>query len=240
MDLQPNHLKEWHLTEWLSQHIELSSFQVDVLPGDASFRRYFRLVQPERSLIAMDASREYKSCIPFIAIANALRKAGVHTPEIFASDLSRGFLLISDLGNRLYLNELNSENATILYTTALDTLIQIQHCREVTDWTLPVFTGEFMQQELKLFTEWFLEKHLSLNLNTETQNNLMLLPHHEVGVLDFQDAFMGPITYDLVSLLRDCYISWPKQEVTQWVNYYWEKLNLTGISFEQFLYWFDF
>jgi aminoglycoside/choline kinase family phosphotransferase len=255
------------LTAWLTEHCQLTSYKIDPMPGDASFRRYYRVHCQAQSFIAMDAATEKQTCVPFVAIAQALRRCALQTPNIIASDFNQGFLLLSDFGQRLYLNELNSANATEHYTRALDVLSVIQQCREVDGWALKSFTAEFMRNELNLFVEWFLIQYWALELSDATRDmltkcfdflaesaasqpyvfmhrdyhsaNLMILPNQQVGILDFQDAFIGPVTYDLVSLLRDCYIDWPNELVTEWVRYYWVALALPHVRFETFLRWFD-
>lgn len=252
--------------QWLSGPCQLAAYQLDPLPGDASFRRYARVHHAGKTYMAMDASTEKQSCIPFVAIAQSLRKHGLSAPEILASDLTQGFLLLTDFGDRLYLNELNITNAIVHYQRALDALLRMQDC-QIENWTLKPFTAEFMQNELQLFKEWFLEKYLKLNLTQSTHNmldnsfyrlaenaaaqpyvfmhrdyhsaNLMILPENQVGILDFQDAFIGPITYDLVSLLRDCYIDWPENIVNQLVTYFWEKNKLSNMGLDEFIRQFD-
>jgi aminoglycoside/choline kinase family phosphotransferase len=236
------------------------------LAGDASFRRYFRISQPAGSYIAMDAPPEKENCVPFVAISRALRSHGLLTPEIIAEDLSQGFLLLSDFGDRLLLNELSVVNAEMLYTQALDALAVLQSCSSVIGWEIPPFTAEFMYKELKLFQEWYLKQHLAIDLSAATESmldqlflflaetaasqpqvfmhrdyhsaNLMVLPNDQIGILDFQDAFIGPVTYDLVSLLRDCYIAWPEEQVTKLALKYRDQLNL-AVSDYEFLRWFD-
>ena len=253
-----------NIKQWLTQ--QLTSYQWDPLPGDASFRQYYRVLHADRTYIAMDASHEKQSCIPFAAIAQSLRKQGLNTPDIFASDFTQGFLLLADFGNRLYLNELNMTNMLSHYHHALDALHIMQPCK-IDGWILKPFTKEFMRNELNLFKEWFLEKHLALTLTHSMNNmldasfdflsnsaasqpyvfmhrdyhsaNLMILPNDQVGILDFQDAFIGPVTYDLVSLLRDCYITWPEETVHQLVMSFFEKIKLPNVSAEAFLCWFD-
>ncbi len=255
------------LQHWLAS-CHLTEYEVDALPSDASFRRYFRLRRGEQSYIVMDASSERTSCLPFVAIANALRAHQLHTPDIIASDFLAGFLLISDFGDRLFLHQLNHANKTERYTLAIDALILLQRCQEVSGWPLPVFTEQFMRDELRLFQDWFLTKQMGWVPSTTLQHqlnrvfdylaasaakqprvfmhrdyhsaNLMLLPDETLGILDFQDAFMGPITYDLVSLLRDCYIDWPDQFVDENVKTFWQRLELPSVSLEEFRVWFDF
>lgn len=259
--------RQLSLTEWLNNNVNLPPFQLKPLAGDASFRRYFRVELQNGSYIAMDAPPPRENCVPFIAIAKGLRDLGLNTPTIFAKDVARGFLLISDFGDKLFLKELTATNAEALYDCAIDALDVLRSCQVIQDWKLPYFSADFMRQELELFKEWFLLKHLNLNLSSSLEiqlsqcfdfiantsanqsysfmhrdyhsANLMILPHHQVGILDFQDAFVGPVTYDLVSLLRDCYIAWPDELVNKLVIRYFEKINLSNISQEQFLSWFE-
>jgi aminoglycoside/choline kinase family phosphotransferase len=256
------------LDQWLKTHCQLPAFKLTAMAGDASFRRYFRVTAGQGQYVAMDAPPERENnCRPFIAIAESLRRQGLLTPEVIACDVTAGFLLLTDLGDRLYLNELTTANVELLYTTALDALAILQNC-SVQNWTIPPFTVEFMYQELQLSKEWFLVKHLGLALNTQTEKmladffqflaesagkqpqvlmhrdyhsaNLMVLPDNQVGILDFQDAFMGPVTYDLASLLRDCYIAWPDRLVKKWVLQYKEKIPaLAKVSDVEFIRWFD-
>jgi hypothetical protein len=254
------------LHKWLAETCGLESPAFQALAGDASFRRYFRVRQPAGSYIVMDAPPEKENCQPFVAISRALRSHGLLTPEIIAADLAQGFLLLTDFGDGLLLNKLKPNNAEQLYTRTLEVLARLQNCSTVTDWQVKPFTADFMYQELKLFSEWFLKNHLALDLSANTENmlerlfsflaetaanqpqvfmhrdyhsaNLMVLPNDQIGVLDFQDAFIGPVTYDLVSLLRDCYIAWPEDLVTQLALQYRDKLNL-AVSDEEFMRWFD-
>jgi aminoglycoside/choline kinase family phosphotransferase len=254
------------LRNWLTERCQLSEFSLEVMSGDASFRHYFRLHHANGSYVVMDARQEREKCLPYIAIANALRTQGLQTPEIIASDVAHGFLLISDFGDQLLLKELNNNNAEILYTRTLYELAIIQSCRAVPGWTLPLFTIQLMRQELEWFKEWFLQKHLGLFLSTATEKalnicfdflaemtanqpyvfmhrdyhsaNLMVLQQNKIGILDFQDAFMGPVTYDVVSLLRDCYKDFPETLVTQLALQYRDQLQLP-VSNQEFLHWFD-
>jgi aminoglycoside/choline kinase family phosphotransferase len=258
------------LQKWLKQQCGLVDYQLTRLAGDASFRVYFRLTTPQRSYVVMDASAEQKSCLPFVAIAQALRSLGLMTPEIIASDLTSGFLLLTDFGDQLYLKELNSDNAEKLYSVALDALSVLSTCEKVSGWTIPNFTAAFMRQEMEWFKQWFLVSYLALTeqeANTldpffdELTNdiaqqpyvfmhrdyhsaNLMVLPSNQVGILDFQDAFYGPVTYDLASLLRDCYIAWPEPLVTQLALSYLQRLqekhHLLQVNQAEFLRWFDY
>ena len=176
------------------------------------------------------------------------------------------FLLITDFGDNQFLRVLNPKNAEQLYLSALASLKKLKNCSKVEGWSIPHFTADFMYQELLLFQEWFLEKYLQLSLSEETiqllskdfsllaascanqpqffmhrdyhSANLMWLPDDKVGILDFQDAFIGPVTYDLVSLLRDCYIDWPDNFVNQLALDYLQSLQL-GVRDAELLRWFD-
>lgn len=259
--------RQHDLEKWLKETCQLRNYQLQPMLGDASFRRYFRIRCTTGSYVVMDAFLERKSCLPYVAIANALRAMGLCTPEIIASDMQNGFLLLTDFGEQLFLTELNKQNVEKLYSNALAALAILRNCREVAGWKVPFFTADFMRQELQLFQEWFLQKHLRLTLSTTTKKmlatcfdfladcamrqpqvfmhrdyhsaNLLVLPQHQVGILDFQDAFLGPLTYDLVSLLRDCYIAWPEDLVIKLVLHYRERLTDLNVSSEEFLYWFD-
>ncbi len=265
MDLIDN--RQHELNQWLLTECQLPLFQLHSLPGDASFRRYFRVQLENKSYIAMDAPPGTENCLPFVAIAKALRALNLRTPEIIASDIKRGFLLITDFGDFLFLKELNSDNAEKLYSKALDALVILQSCRKVEGWHLPLFTANFMRQELELFKQWFLQKHLNINLSISEESaisicfdflaqhaalqpqvfmhrdyhsaNLMVLPNNEIGILDFQDAFIGPVTYDLVSLLRDCYIAWPDELINKLVLHYWEQIRMPNVSADEFMMGFD-
>ena len=254
------------LSGWLKKNNNLIEPSLHLLAGDASFRRYFRIYQPAGSFIAMDAPPEKENCVPYVAIARALRSHGLLTPDIIAEDVPQGFLLLTDFGDRLLLNELNADNVEVLYIQALNALAVLQSCPEVTGWQVPPFTIDFMHKELKLFQEWYLKNYLSLALSAATEKmldelflflaqtaasqpqvfmhrdyhsaNLMVLPNNQIGILDFQDAFIGPVTYDLVSLLRDCYVAWPIKQISQLALHYRDQLHL-AVSDAEFLRWFD-
>lgn len=254
------------LQKWLNDSCFLKEIVLQTMPGDASFRRYFRVLHADKTYVAMDAPSEQEDSRPFIAISKALTHLGLHTPHVIQSDLTQGFLLLTDLGQYQLLKELNSGNAELLYQKALNALATLQGCQKVTDWEIPFFTADIMRKELLLFQNWFLETYLKLNLSDATQKmlnntfdilvaslikqplvfmhrdyhsaNLMILPQQEIGILDFQDAFRGPITYDLVSLLRDCYIAWPDELIRKLVLHYHQQLNVT-VSLDEFNEWFD-
>lgn len=258
------------LEKWLQTHID-AEYTMHPLVADASMRRYYRIITAEQRIIAMDAPPEHENCHAFVAIANALRQVGVQTPRVLAEDVSQGFLLLSDFGDRTYLSSLKLNNAKELYLPALMALSQMQAVHEIPGHTLKPFTREFMLQEWQWHKDWFLKQFLKCSYQgveptldaclehvVETiaaqpyvfmhrdyhSANLMVLPDGQVGVLDFQDAFIGPVTYDVVSLLRDCYIAWPDQLVIELVAEYYVMLRQQGLlantSLEEFITWFDY
>lgn len=241
--------------------------------GDASFRRYFRFSAAGATLIAMDAPPQQEDCTPFLQVQGLLQRAGVTVPGVLAADLEDGFLLLTDLGRENYLEALTGDNADALYGDALDSLARAQRAlggdaRE----TLPPYDEALLRREMDLFRDWLLARHLGLSLTGREQRvweddcdalvaaalgqprgfvhrdyhsrNLMHLPDGaNPGVLDFQDAVCGPITYDLVSLLRDCYIAWPESRVRTWALEFLERPGIAEAagqpSPEQWLRWFD-
>ncbi len=258
------------LTQWLEIQLKTADFNLNPLPVDASFRRYFRLTLPTKSLIAMDAPPNKEDSRPFVILAKLFHQHGLYVPEIVAANLEEGFLLLSDLGDDLFYRILNPLNADSVYRSAIDALLKIQTCQSQADWQFKSF-ADLLPQELLNFREWFLLQHLQLDLtcreesllqqtfthlfdNASTQpqvcthrdyhsRNLLLLPEEKTGILDFQDAVWGPISYDLVSLLRDCYIAWPKTQVIEWVKVYQQQAYaqhiLTHNNLDEFIRWFD-
>lgn len=261
------HDRENALKEWLTNTLNSSAFILHPLTGDASFRKYYRVQYNGMGQIVMDAPPEKGSLSSFIGISQILTKAEVLTPEIFAQDLQQGFLLLSDFGDKLLLDCLNKTTCDTYYDTAINVLLKIQQCSIDTPM-LPSFDQKFMHQEMNLCSEWFFKNYLSLKLSdTEQQlfndtikhiaselalqpqvfihrdyhsRNLMITNKQQMAVLDFQDAMQGPVTYDLVSLLKDCYISWPRTKVLEWVELYYRKCpHLSGYSLKEFIYAFD-
>lgn len=263
--------REQNRHSWLQQELSGRRFKVDLVSGDASFRSYFRVSQPQQpDLILMDAPPEHENNQAYIHVAQMLKAVNVAVPELYAQDLKQGFLLISDLGDEQYADHLNPETAEHLYADAMDVLFRIQthDFPDITD--LPAYDRPLLERELGIFTEWFLGAYLGLEASTIQipavrqcfevlvnnalaqdrvfvhrdyhSRNLMLLENNNPGVLDFQDAVYGPVTYDLVSLLRDCYISWPQEQVETWVQAYWQRLresSVVSVEWEQFKTWFD-
>ncbi len=266
MDIRQDQLYRW-ITETLRWPLQ----SIDLLAADASFRRYFRICLPDKTLVAMDAPPEKEAIHHFIAVDQAFRQEGLLVPEIIAEDPTNGFLIISDLGDDLLLRILTQDNARTIYHLAIDQLLVIHQVKTVPSWSLPQFNQHFMEKEMDNFMDWFLGRYLQLPLTQKEENclqdafqflmdsaleqpqvcthldyhsrNLTLMPNHRIGILDFQDAHWGPITYDVVSLLRDCYIQWPDNLVHDLLKYYFDKakkLKLTGTAtWEQFQRWFD-
>jgi aminoglycoside/choline kinase family phosphotransferase len=247
----------------------VADFELEPASSDASFRRYWRARQPSGSLIAMDAPPEQEDCGRFVRIAGQWRSVGLNTPEVLAQDLERGFLLLGDLGQQLYLDALDSDTVERLYADALAALMVIQACGPTAG--LPDYDGPFLLRELNIFREWLLERHLgvvpsaaeSVMLDAAFEcliasalaqprvcvhrdyhsRNLMVVPGHNPGILDFQDAVLGPVTYDLASLLRDCYVAWPRHRVEEWAMGYYQLAVQSGVLGSEherpFLSWFD-
>ena len=223
----------------------------------------------ESSLVVMDAPPELEPCNDFVKIAGQLAGAGLHAPVIVEKDLARGFLLLEDLGEQDYLGQLSRGSADQLYGDALGALLQMQ---QLSTQGLPEFDQPMISRELALFRDWYLQRHLGLNpeqvdfclapLSDLLINNAMAQPqvwvHRDYhsrnlmvceqlnpGIIDFQDAVAGPITYDLVSLLKDCYIRWPRPQVVDWLAGYFDDLKQQSFysgqlpEFELFLRWFD-
>ncbi len=246
--------RETALNKWLKTILGETPFTITPLAGDASFRRYFRLHTDGQVRVIMDAPPNKEPLAPFIQIAHLLAQHGVHTPAIHAMDETQGFLLLEDLGDALLLNDLSAAHVDRLYTMAMKTLLDIQKVptSAAPDHApLPSFDKPFMLGELSLFCEWFLNAHLGIVLNadetqlihttfewlaTEISNQPQVFIHRDyhsrnlivledtLGVIDFQDAMSGPYTYDLVSLLKDCYIQWPRQQVMHWAAYFHQHL----------------
>lgn len=249
---------------WLSTELKFNNFTLQSASADASFRRYFRIIKDQQTWVAMDAPPEKENCESFIKIARALEDNKIQAPHIYHFNKKEGYLLLSDLGSQSYLDKLNNESADDLYNDAINTLIKMQ----TIDTELPLYNNDLLQLEMSLFNDWYLTKNLHLELNDtqkktlsqcydvlsdnalqQTQifvhrdyhsRNLMVTLKNNPGVIDFQDAVSGPITYDLVSLLKDCYIAWPRQKIEQWVHYFIESNSLcTDVDSQQFIKWFD-
>lgn len=263
-------LREQELQRWLVETCGLDGCRLEPASEDASFRRYYRVFLPDGTTrIAMDAPPEREDCRPFVEVARRLREPGVHVPEIHAQDLEQGFLLLEDLGDQSYLQALDEETVERLYGDALGALMTMQACVSAED--MPPYDRELLMEEMELFRHWLLEEHLSMALTGADEamldeafalladsaleqpqvfvhrdyhsRNLMAGVSPNPGVLDFQDAVRGPVTYDLVSLLRDCYIRWPDQQVEEWAWGHFQLAVQSGVLREEdekrFMRWFD-
>lgn len=277
-DLRALRLRQW-AEAILAENLGLSADPVDsfmfaALAGDASFRRYFRLGLRQQSWVLMDAPPDKEDSRPFVAVAAAFARLGIRVPQLMAIDLEQGFLLLEDLGDRLYLGELMSasrDQVDRLYQAAFEPLLRLQSVTELPGCTLPRYDRTLLLNELRLFDQWFIAELLQIELTPADQamlqqlydaliesaleqpqrpvhrdyhsRNLLLCRDNSPGVIDFQDAVIGPITYDLVSLLKDCYLLWPQPQVTCWVEQYYQAAQaaalLPAITLEQFHGWFD-
>ena len=255
------------LNHWLDQ-LGYRDYRLSPASEDASFRSYLRLETAAESLIIMDAPPEKEPCEQFIAVARKLRDAGLSAPEIIAQNPAEGFLVLTDFGGNDYLSQLSPESEGSLYGDALAALLLMQTRIDAAD--LPLYDAALLNREMDLFHDWFLGKLLGVSLDPEQQanwqsikqvlvenalaqpqvfvhrdyhsRNLMELETGNPGILDFQDAVKGPFTYDLVSLLRDCYIDWPPIRVDQLALDYYElaRVNdLVGVKAAQFIRWFN-
>ncbi|MER2101070.1 MAG: phosphotransferase [Pseudomonas atacamensis] len=232
--------------------------------SDASFRRYFRWEGDGRSFVVMDAPPPQENCKPFVDIAFLLAKSGINVPKIYAEDLDRGFLLLNDLGNKTYLDVIDGENADALFHDALQALLAFQQLPMVAP--LPSYDVALLRRELELFPEWYVKRELGVEFDAAQQQqwqhisellidsalaqpkvlvhrdymprNLMLSEPNP-GVLDFQDAVYGPVTYDVTCLFKDAFLSWPEERVRGWLESYWQQASALDIpvqaDFEDFL-----
>lgn len=260
------------ITAWLQADPAFAAVVIRPASADASFRRYFRASSADASYIVMDAPPDKEDMAPFLKVAARLLEMGLNVPQVLAADVERGFYLLSDLGDEHYLQALNAETAPRLYGDALGALLVIQ-AQGPQAGELPAYDRPMLLREMELFRDWLVAKHLGLSLDAAQSamldrcfdllagsalaqpqvcvhrdyhsRNLMVTPRHNPGILDFQDAVIGPLTYDLVSLLRDCYIAWPRAQVEDWALGYYTLAVQSGVlrphqaSEQQFLQWFD-
>ena len=255
-DSRLNTLRNWLKALQASWQLDLDSLAP--ASADASFRRYFRIESKNPNfdtLIVMDAPPQHEPLDAFIKVDLLLSDAGLNVPKILEQNIAEGFLLLNDLGTKTYLAELNHETADHLYQDATHALVQMQLASKPD--VLPNYDQALLQRELDLFPEWYLNKHLNVQLGVLQQTqlkqcfqliiennlaqakvyvhrdyhsrNLMVTELNNPGVIDFQDAVYGPITYDASSLWRDAYIAWPEERVIDWVIKFWEAGRKVGL-----------
>lgn len=264
--------RQLNLKAWCEAQTGTAQPQLEVVSGDASFRRYFRATDGRQSLIAVDCPPDKEDMAPFIAVAAAYKEAGVNVPAIIAVDQQQGYMLQSDFGQILLLSKLHPRNARQYYSQALDILPDIMRVTETQFGPLPAYDEALLMRELALFKDWLVNTHLALEWTDEDDNiwsrfcqlmvsnalqqpqvgvhrdyhsrNIMVLGDEQLGIIDFQDAVLGPVTYDAVSLLRDCYIEWPADMVSELAlrlrTQLIEKQQLAEtVDEQQWLRWFD-
>jgi len=261
------------LRRWLEEGLGWHDVQLAPASADASFRRYFRVGgRGHDTVIAMDAPPDKEDVEPYLRVAGMLEDVGVNAPRVLARNASDGFLLLTDLGSVTYLAELaDARRADALYDDALAALVRIQARGQGHAQGLPAYDERLLRFEMSLFTDWLLGRHLALELSVGDSaelaiafdalvtnaleqpqvfvhrdyhsRNLMVCPGNNPGILDFQDAVHGALTYDLVSLLRDCYVAWPQEQVTRWALGFRRQALAAGLAAgndqAQFLRWFD-
>lgn len=258
------------LEAWLKARLGITSVIMAPASSDASFRRYFRIWHQDGTLIAMDAPPQREDAARFVRLARAFAAAGLNVPRVYEEDFEQGFLLLSDLGTQSYYSALHAGSADALYGDAISALLRLQLSSESAP-ALPPYDRALLTRELGIFPEWYVGRHLGIALDRADQGileaafdvlmdsaleqpvvwvhrdyhsrNLMVTDRDNPGVLDFQDAVMGPVTYDLVSLLRDCYIEWSAEQVKGWLHSYLARARAAGlvsaVDDTQFARWFD-
>lgn len=240
------------LKNWLQTIQSVRDGELSLASGDASFRRYYRVTNCANSFIVMDAPPEKEDSVPFVRIAGYLEAMQLNAPRVVEADLDQGFLLLTDLGSDHYLDHLleDSANADQLYADAVDALLAMQQRGAAYQSVLPPYDEDLLRFELSLFHDWLCGTHLEIHFSDDDENlwhrtcdllvdnalnqpqvfvhrdyhsrNLMRTETSNPGILDFQDAVEGPLTYDLVSLLKDCYVRWPAKRVRDWALRFYE------------------
>jgi len=248
------------LKDWISGIDSVAACELEPASADASFRRYFRLQNGAESFIAMDAPPPAEDCLPFVRVAGYLEAMQLNAPRVLEADIENGFLLLTDLGNEPYLERLTADpdTADALYGDAIDALLLMQRRGAAYQARLPAYDDAFLRTELALFRDWLCGTHLCLDFDAVDDRrwqatcdllvdnalqqpqvfvhrdyhsrNLMTLESNNPGILDFQDAMEGALTYDLVSLLKDCYIRWPAERVRQWALGFFENSEHAALA----------
>ena len=252
------------IKEWLAT-TPYKEYEISIASADASFRKYYRLKKEDKSFLLMDSSLEKESLTPFLDVTQRLLNAAVQVPHIYEQNLSLGYLVIEDFGDTHLLSQLNAANFSILYKKAIDEIIKMQ---DADASALPLYDKAFLHFEMDLMQKWYLEKKLGLTL-TQTEKkvladslnsisnavlkqpqgifvhrdyhsrNIMLTSDNRLGIIDYQDAMSGAVSYDLVSLLKDCYIAFEREEIEKLALYFRDK-KVLRVSDAEFLRWFDF
>jgi aminoglycoside/choline kinase family phosphotransferase len=252
------------LVDWLQTETSFKDGELSIASADASFRRYFRLNHLNKSYIVMDAPPELEASLPFVQIGQWMKKSGINVPEIHQHDLELGFMILSDFGNFHFQDALVTRDRESLYKLATDQIIQFQSSLPNSEKSLPTFTTEWQVKELEIFREWCLPGIAQMEYREITSplvnainripksfmhrdfhcRNLLLYADQKLGVIDFQGAMYGPVTYDLVSLLRDCYVDNEEEWIDHSVLAFQQSLIARGISDahvtpDEFIRWFD-
>ncbi|GAA6186276.1 phosphotransferase [Aliiglaciecola sp. NS0011-25] len=256
------------LLQWINSSTEFRCQKIEMIFGDASFRRYFRFWDElsHTSIIAVDAPPEYEDSSKFVNLANAYFQHHVIVPKVLAHNPELGFYCLQDFGDEQFSQALNPDTMQVLYTNALNQIPAIQSCVVANGQSLPFYDDELLRKEKYIFTHWLIEVHLNIKLTKSQMDsvdksyeflhqafksqpqagvhrdfhsrNLMLLANGDIGVIDFQDAVIGPITYDAVSLLRDCYQKWPPDQVELLLRHFHQQFY-SQYQWQDFTYWFD-
>ena len=252
------------LTSWLASN-SFDKDSISVLSADASFRQYYRATKSDTSYAVMDCPPEKENLESFLLITEKLKNAKLNVPEIFEVDREKGFLVMTDLGDNLYSKKLNDETVYCLYTDALEAIVKMQtkvDCSELKDF------DKYYEEENNLFVDWFLKKHLKTELDAALEKeitlefnkinsiiksipktfvhrdyhsrNLLITDTNNPGIIDYQDAVIGPVTYDLVSLLKDCYVSWNDGLIEDMLESFFNRMKSNTINnISDFRYWFE-
>ena len=247
------------MRQWLAPQFPGRRLDLAPASADASFRRYFRLrLEDGATWIVMDAPPEHEDCRPFVRVAGLMEQAGLHVPHVAAQDMDAGFLLLEDLGARTYLEALDAGSADALFDDAIEALLRWQLATR--PGVLPPYDEALLRRELELFPGWYVARHLGVELGAAQRGVLdeafallvasalaqpqvfvhrdymprnLMVSQPNPGVLDFQDAVLGPVTYDVVSLFRDAFVSWDEERVLEWTIRYWERAKRAGLPVEQ-------
>lgn len=254
------------LKAWLAHIFPDELVNITPLSGDAGFRIYYRLITANNSYIIVDAPPEKLNNLAFVSLAHCFRASGLIVPEIVHYNEMSGFMCLSDFGDTLLSDKLNKTTIAGLYEKALALLPKVQKVTAQKQWPLAVYDADFLQLEMNIFNEWLLQEHLNISVSIDEikqlqqcfdllvksaleqpqvtvhrdfhSRNLMLIDGGDIAVIDFQDAVTGPLTYDLVSLLRDCYVRWDDELIEPHIKNYYLNSNV-DVSYQQFKRWFD-